>query len=130
MITHTNFRCNLTCYECKTFSDFSPQTALLSASYDNIIFKAKQVICLESLYLKKDLLAVLPTGCGKSCSICRFKSAFRKFAKSARAVHEKEKITQSQVCMKHHADGSLKIIMFFFFPLWLIYRLVPDIPSE
>ena len=35
------------------------QTALLSLSYDNIILKAKQVICLESLYLKKDLLAVL-----------------------------------------------------------------------
>ena len=29
------------------------QTVLLSASYDNIILKAKQVICLESLYLKK-----------------------------------------------------------------------------
>ena len=29
------------------------QTALLSATYDNVIFKAKQVICLESLYLKK-----------------------------------------------------------------------------
>ena len=30
--------------------------------YDNVILKAKQVICLESLYLKKDSLAVLPTG--------------------------------------------------------------------
>ena len=38
------------------------QTALLSLSYDNIILKVKQVICLESLYLKKDLLAVLLTG--------------------------------------------------------------------
>ena len=37
------------------------QTALLWASYDNIIFKAKQVICLERLYLRKYLLAVLPT---------------------------------------------------------------------
>ena len=35
------------------------QTALLSACYDNIILKAKQIICLESLYLKKDLLAFL-----------------------------------------------------------------------
>ena len=42
------------------------QTALLSAGYDNIILKVKQVICLESLYLKKDLVAVLPTGYGKS----------------------------------------------------------------
>ena len=38
------------------------QTALLSASYDNIILTAKQVICLQSMYLKKDLLAVLSTG--------------------------------------------------------------------
>ena len=29
------------------------QTTLLSASYDNTILKTKQVICLESLYLKK-----------------------------------------------------------------------------
>ena len=29
------------------------QTALLSASYDNIILKVKQVICLENLSLKK-----------------------------------------------------------------------------
>ena len=36
------------------------QTALLSACYDNIILKAKQIICLESLYLKKRF-ARLPT---------------------------------------------------------------------
>ena len=42
------------------------QTEFLSASYDNIILKAKQVYCLERFYLKKDLLAVLPTGYGKS----------------------------------------------------------------
>ncbi|XP_068704636.1 putative ATP-dependent DNA helicase Q1 [Montipora foliosa] len=42
------------------------QKALLSAGYDDIILKVKQVICLESLYLKKDLVAVLPTGYGKS----------------------------------------------------------------
>lgn len=43
------------------------QTELLSASYDNIILKAKQVYCLERFYLKKkDLLAVLPTGYEKS----------------------------------------------------------------
>ena len=40
------------------------QKALLSAGYDDIILKVKQVICLESLYLKKDLVAVLPTGYG------------------------------------------------------------------
>ena len=42
------------------------QKALLSAGYEDIILKVKQVICLESLYLKKDLVAVLPTGYGKS----------------------------------------------------------------
>lgn len=42
------------------------QKALLSAGYDNILLKVKQVICLENLYLKKDLVAVLPAGYGKS----------------------------------------------------------------
>lgn len=42
------------------------QKALLSAGYDNILLKVKQVIWLEILYLKKDLIAVLPTGYGKS----------------------------------------------------------------
>ena len=42
------------------------QKALLSAGYDDIILKVKEVICLESLYFKKDLVAVLPTGYGKS----------------------------------------------------------------
>ena len=40
--------------------------ALLLAGYDDIILKVKQVICRESLYLKKDLVAVLPTSYGKS----------------------------------------------------------------
>ena len=40
------------------------QKALLSAGYDDIILKVKQVICLESLYLKKDLVAVLSTATG------------------------------------------------------------------
>ena len=39
---------------------------LLLAGYDDIILKVKQVICLESLYFKKDFVAVLPTGYGKS----------------------------------------------------------------
>ena len=38
------------------------QNVLLSASYDNIILKAKQFICLQSLYLKKDLSTGLSTG--------------------------------------------------------------------
>ena len=42
------------------------KSALLSTGYYRIILKAKQVICLESLFLKKDLVAVLSTGYGKS----------------------------------------------------------------
>ena len=42
------------------------QQALLSAGYDDIILKVKQVICQESLYLNKDLVAVFPAGYGKS----------------------------------------------------------------
>ena len=42
------------------------QVALLSAGYTDIILKVKQVICLEALYLRKDLVAVLPTRYGKS----------------------------------------------------------------
>ena len=36
------------------------QTELLSASYDNIILKAKQVYCLERFYLKKKRFARRP----------------------------------------------------------------------
>ena len=46
------------------------------SSYDNVILKAKQVICLASLYLNKDSLAVLPTAFGKTCSICTCKIRF------------------------------------------------------
>ena len=34
----------------------------------NIIFKPKQVICLESVFLDRDTLAILPTGYGKSAT--------------------------------------------------------------
>ena len=43
----------------------------------------------------------------------RAKSAFCKFAYSARAVHEKEKITQKSGLRETHTDGSLKIVMVF-----------------
>ena len=42
------------------------QSVLLSTGYNSIILKVKQVVCLESLFLKKDLVAVLLTGYGKS----------------------------------------------------------------
>ena len=40
--------------------------AVLNSMYDDRILKPKQVLCLESLYLRKDLMCVLPTGYGKS----------------------------------------------------------------
>ena len=47
---------------------------------------------------------------------------FLNFAYSTRAVHEREKIMQKSGLHNHHPDGSLKIV--WYFPLWLIYRLV------
>ena len=40
--------------------------ALLNSLYQEIILKPKQVLCLESVYLEKDVMCVLPTGYGKS----------------------------------------------------------------
>ena len=42
------------------------QVALLSVGYTDVILRVKQVIYLEAPYLRKDLLAALPTGYGKS----------------------------------------------------------------
>ena len=40
--------------------------AIVNSSYCNNVLRPKQVISLENLYLGKDVLAVLPTGYGKS----------------------------------------------------------------
>ena len=42
------------------------QFAVSNSVYCNTILKPKQVICLEYVYLKKDVLCVLPTGYEKS----------------------------------------------------------------
>ena len=47
-------------------SFLSDLQSALSAGYADVILKVKQVICLEALYLRKDVVAVLPTGYGKS----------------------------------------------------------------
>ena len=44
----------------------SLQQAIVNSSYSSINLKPKQVKCLEAVYLNKDLIAVLPTGYGKS----------------------------------------------------------------
>ena len=40
--------------------------AIYNSTYFNTISKPKQVICLEHLYLTRDVICVLPTGYGKS----------------------------------------------------------------
>ena len=40
--------------------------AILNSEYTSILLKPKQVLCLEAAYCGKDVLAVLPTGYGKS----------------------------------------------------------------
>ena len=40
--------------------------AVLNSAYHNNVLKPKQVICLESIYLGKDVICILPTRYGKS----------------------------------------------------------------
>ena len=82
------------------------QAALLSANYDN-------TFCLESLYLKKDLLAVLPTGYGYNPSrFARANSAFQKFAYSWQnsGLHEAPAYPRTRFCSggKRQKTGSNK----------------------
>ena len=44
----------------------SLQAAVSNSIYSNINFKVKQVVCLEAIYRGRDVVAVLPTGYGKS----------------------------------------------------------------
>ena len=44
----------------------SLHVAVISSMYYNVILRPKQVICLEKLFLGHDVVAVLPTGYGKS----------------------------------------------------------------
>ena len=40
--------------------------AIVNSNYSNINLKPKHVKCLEAVYFGKDVIAVLPTGYGKS----------------------------------------------------------------
>ena len=42
------------------------QFAICKSSYSNVNLKVKQVKCLEAIYFGRDVVAVLPTGYGKS----------------------------------------------------------------
>ena len=44
----------------------SLQVAISHSIYSNVNLKVKQVICLEAIYDGRDVVAVLPTGYGKS----------------------------------------------------------------
>jgi ATP-dependent DNA helicase RecQ len=44
--------------------------AILNSLYCEVILKPKQVICLEKVFLNSDVLAVLPTGYGKTLIFC------------------------------------------------------------
>ena len=44
----------------------SLQAAISHSIYSNVNLKVKQVICLEAIYHGRDVVAVLPTGYGKS----------------------------------------------------------------
>ena len=44
----------------------SLQAAISHGIYSNVNLKVKQVICLEAIYHGRDVVAVLPTGYGKS----------------------------------------------------------------
>ena len=44
----------------------SLQVAILSSIYSNVNLNVKEVICLEAIYHGRDVVAVLPTGYGKS----------------------------------------------------------------
>ena len=50
---------------CKMFYS-SLHWAIVNNNYSNINLKPKQVKCLEAVYSNKDVIAVLPTGYGKS----------------------------------------------------------------
>ncbi len=40
--------------------------SIIHSLYSDVILKPKQVICLEKIFLGEDILAILPTGYGKS----------------------------------------------------------------
>ena len=99
------------------------------SSYDNVILKAKQVISLESFYLKEDSIAVLPTGYGKTSSICTCKISFSYICLLHTCSLEKEKIMQKSGLYETPPRRQFKDY-FCYFTIWLIYQLVHDIPSD
>lgn len=75
-------------------------TTSLSASYANIILWVKGYLFIE--FVRNDLLAILPMDTRNLALFTRVKSAFRKFAFSTRAVHQKEKIMPNSGLHEQH----------------------------
>ena len=67
-------KCHITCFHFATLFAMLEyitfltcvEFAVLNSLYQETILKPKQVLCLENVYLKKDVMCVLPTGYGKS----------------------------------------------------------------
>ena len=64
----------------------SLQVAISRSTYSNINLKPKQVQCLEAIYSGRDVLAVLPTGYGKSLIFHLLPSLLLKMMNSQRPV--------------------------------------------
>jgi len=54
----------------------SLQAAISKSTYSNVNLKVKQFICLEAIYRRRDVVAVLPTGYGKSVAFHLLPSLF------------------------------------------------------
>lgn len=65
--------------------------AVLNSFYSEVVSKPKQVICLEKIFLNLDILAVLPTGYGKSLIFCLLPALL--YAKTKGVPKTAEKIT-------------------------------------
>ena len=62
---HVRVMCTWKESKCLLFLN-SLNFAIVNSIYWNVILRPKQVICLEEIFLERDILAVLPTGYGKS----------------------------------------------------------------
>ena len=74
----------------------SLQAAVSNSICSNINFKVKQVVCLEAIYRGRDVVAVLPTGCGKSMIFHLLPSLFwwQHFTLSCRLSSDKNTLSR------------------------------------
>ena len=93
------------------------QTALLLASYDNLFLKAKRVICSESMswYVVEKRFARRPANRIRKILLdLHVQISFSKIFHTAHVqLMKRKRKCKSQVRIKHHPDGSSKIITVF-----------------